>query len=190
MALSTDTTWGIFDSSGNSLFQSLSLTLISSSTRLSTASVEYHKEARVSDFPVEQGSFASYNKVETGANPVVVLCLSGSDSDRTTFFNTLETAVKSTDLYSIITPEITYIDYTLERYNYSRKNDRGATLITVEIALKQIRQVSAQYSNSTINAPQDPGATPSVDSGNVQGATATTATQTQSQSLLSQYFGN
>ena len=45
---------------------------------LSTNSVDFSKDTKVSDFPVEQGSFASYNKVETPASPIVTLCLTGS----------------------------------------------------------------------------------------------------------------
>ena len=120
-------TWGIFDSSGDSLFQALNISLISSSTRLSTASLEYHKEARVSDFPVEEGSFASYNKVEMPSAPIVVLCLSGSASDRQSFLNKIEAAVQSTGLYSVVTPEVTYINHTIERYTTPARVPRGQT---------------------------------------------------------------
>ena len=141
---------------------------------LSTNAVEYSKETRVSDFPIEQGGFASYNKVEAPAAPTVTLCLTGSEKNRRTFLDAIDAACKSTDLYSVVTPEVTYIDYSVERYNYQRRNSKGATLLLVEITLKEIRQVSAAYSISDkgqVDAPQDAGAAPQVDNGKVQAQT-------------------
>lgn len=177
--------WGIFDSFGNALadpsqFQGVFgdfLGTLGGST-VSTGAVDYIKETRVSDFPVEQGSFASYNKVELPASPVVTLCMSGSESDRSAFLNAIDAATKSTDLYSVATPEVTYIDYTIERYNYQRRSNRGATLLIVEIGLKEVRQVSALYTisaTSQIDTPKDSSATPQVDNGKVQAQTPGTS---------------
>ena len=38
-------------------------------TTVSTGALDYSKETKVADFPVERGGFASYNKVETAAAP-------------------------------------------------------------------------------------------------------------------------
>src|ERR1700744_5890140 len=79
--------WGIFDSSGNQLGgfgggTSIISSLVSQVTGartpvLSTLSFEWSRETSVANFPLEQGSFASYNKVQNPANPVVTLALSG-----------------------------------------------------------------------------------------------------------------
>jgi hypothetical protein len=164
--------WGIFDAKGTPLgnpsqFTGLIGDLLQSSV-LSTGSVDYSKETRVSDFPLERGGFASYNKVEMPAAPLVTLCLQGSEGDRRAFLEAVDKANKSTDLYSVVTPEITYINYSIERYNYSRRNSKGATLLIVEITLKEIRQVSALYTAKQIDEPKDAGATPQVDNGKVQ----------------------
>ena len=178
--------WGIYDQNGNPLIDTSGLTLFSSPTILSTLSVEYTKETRISDFPVEEGGFASYNKVEMPANPTVTLSLSGSESDRAAFLSAIDGACKSTALVSIATPEITYINYTFERYDYRRMSSRGCTLLTVEIHLKEIRQVLVQYSSTPINSPQNAGANPATDSGQVQPQTPSGSTQ---QSTLSKLMG-
>lgn len=175
------TRWGIYDANGKPLadprrFQGLAGELLNTlgGTTVSTGGLDYSKETRVSDFPVEQGHFASYNKVELPAAPVVTLCMSGNESDRKKFLDAIDTACKSTDLYSVVTPEVTYINYALERYNYQRRNNKGATLLIVEISLKEVRQVSAQYTVSNkgkVDAPKDAGATPQVDNGKVQAQT-------------------
>jgi hypothetical protein len=172
------TQWGVYDSSGQPLGDPSKFTgLIGAAfdsaglgTTMSTGGIDYSKETRVSDFPVEQGSFASYNKVELPANPLVSLCLTGSENDRRSFLDAIDQATKSTDLYSVVTPEVTYVDYAIERYNYQRRANRGATLLIVELSLKEIRQVSSLFTmaSSLINAPKDAGSTPKVDAGKVQ----------------------
>lgn len=172
--LQVGTQWGILDSTGKhladpSIFSSPVTTAIGSlgiGPVLSTNSVDYSKETRVSDFPIEKGSFASYNKVEMPASPTVTLCLGGTESDRTAFLTAIDSACKSTALYSVVTPEVTYANYSLERYNYQRRSDRGATLLLVEISLKEVRQVSAQYVKT--DKPKDPAAAPVEDGGKVQ----------------------
>jgi hypothetical protein len=183
-AFQVQTRWGIWDSNGNSLgdpakFSGLIggvLDSIGLGSTLSTNAVEYSKETRISDFPIEQGGFTSYNKVEMAASPMVTLCLTGSEKDRSTFLDAIDAAVKSTDLYSVVTPEVTYINYSVERYNYSRRSSKGATLLIVEITLKEIRQVSAQYSATNVDNPKDPGAAPTSDNGKVQAQTPNTST--------------
>lgn len=181
------TRWGIFDSKGKPLGDPAKFTgLVGNAldaaglgSTLSTNSVDYSKDTRVSDFPIEQGSFASYNKVETPASPIVTLCLTGSENNRRTFLDAIDKATKSTDLYSVVTPEVTYIDYSIERYNYSRRSSKGATLLIVEITLKEIRQVSSQYTQSNggqVDAPKDAGATPTADNGKVQAKAPDTST--------------
>lgn len=178
-ALQSASQWGIFDDDGNQIgvtaaSQSIlqQITGITGPT-LSTNAFEFTKETRISDFPVEEGGFASYNKVEMPANPIVTLALAGSETDRATFLNAIDAACKSTNLYSVVTPEVTYANYSLERYNYTRRAEHGATLLIVEISLKEIRQVSAAYSTvqTPINQPQNSAATPQTNSGNVQPAT-------------------
>jgi hypothetical protein len=169
--------WGIFDSKGKPLGDANNFVALESlglGATLSTGAIEFSKESRVSDFPVERGGFASYNKVEMPASPVVTLCFGGTEADRSAFLAAIDLASKSTDLYDVVTPEVTYAGYSVERYNYQRRSSKGATLLVLEVTLKEVRQVSAQHSQ--IAVPQDDGATPPVDGGKVQGKTPDTST--------------
>jgi hypothetical protein len=173
-ALQQTPKWGIFDQFGNQLginsnssgiLSAIGGTLLSQLTgsipaQLSTFSVEFSRETRVASFPLEQGSFASYDKAQMPANPVVTLMLQGSVNDRTTLLEALDSACISTDLYNVVTPEIIYTGYSVERYSYARKADRGVTLLVVEVSLKEIRQVTASYTTapSPIANPQNPAA--------------------------------
>jgi hypothetical protein len=188
-ALQLTPRWGIFDAAGNQLgvdasginpFLSVLVSQIGgdNSPVVSTLGVDYVKEMRVSDFPVEGGSFASYNKVELPANPLVTLTLAGSESDRTNFLNAIDAACKSTVGYNVVTPEVQYINYTLERYTYQRRASRGATLLIVDISLKEIRSVSAAFTTAAVPIlnPQNPAATPQTNNGVTQPAASDTST--------------
>lgn len=189
-ALQQTPRWGIFDIAGNQLgatdtstIRAVSGALLgeltgSAAPVLSTFGFDFMKETRVADFPLEGGSFASYNKVELPANPVVTLALSGSESDRTNFLNAIEAACRSTDLYLVITPEVAYVDYTIERYTYARRAQRGATLLIVEISLKEVREVQATFAQvaTPIVSPQNAAATPQVSNGMTQPTTPDVST--------------
>lgn len=181
--------WGIFDVDGNQLgidgnSDNPIITAITSQftgntpTVLSTFSFDFRKETKISSFPVEGGSFASFNKVELPANPIVTLVLDGSESDRTNFLSAIDAACKSTNLYSVVTPEITYANYSLLSYSYSRRASKGAKLIMVEVVLEEVRQVSAAFTTvaTPIVNPQDPGATPQTNSGMTQPTTPDVST--------------
>lgn len=189
-SLQQPVTWGIFDSdgdqlggvntSGNTILGSLEAQLTGASTPvLSTLSFDFTREAKVSDFPIEQGQFASYNKVQNPASPVVTLALSGSEGDRTNFLNAIDAACISTELYSVVTPEVKYINYSIERYTYTRRADRGVTLLVVEISLKEVRLVSATFTElqvMPITNPQNASATTITNNGMTQaGANDSTA---------------
>lgn len=177
-ALQIDSRWGIFDQNGTPLadpsqFSGLPSILINSAgfgSTLSTVSVEYMNESQVSDFPIERGSFASYNKAQSPGSATVNLAFMGTEADRNKFLDAIDGAAKSVDLYDVVTPEVTYVQYSLEGYTYQRRAEKGATLLVVELHLKEIRQVSAQYVNTQTQAtsPANPDATPRINSGKVQ----------------------
>jgi hypothetical protein len=206
-ALQQPSQWGIYDQFGDqfgiapdsqSTLQAIGSALLSQLTGgvptvLSTYDFEYRRETRISDHVVEKGKFASYNKVMLPANPVVTLILQGSQGDGTYLLNALEDACASTNLYSVVTPEYVYANYSLERFTYARKASRGVTLFIVEVSLKEIRQTTSALSNSPITAPQNAAATPQVSNGVTQPAAvpASTALQLKNgiSSMLTPYFG-
>jgi hypothetical protein len=196
-ALNQAPQWGIYDSSGNqlgllpnsqSILSAIAGTLLSqltgdNATVLSTFDVDFTKETKISDYPLEAGGFAAYNKAESPASPVVTLILDGDASDRTAFLNLINAACVGTDLYSVVTPEITYYNHSVERYRYSRKANKGLTLLIVEVFLKEIRTVTSTYSTVSIVNPINAAATPAESNG-------VTQTVAPDQSVLSQIAGS
>lgn len=139
---------------------------------VSTGGVEVVGEARPADFPVERGGFASYNKVLLPGQHSVRLIVSGDESTRAEFLAWMEGAVASTDLYVVVTPEMTYDSVTLERYNYARTASSGATIIIADLVLREVREVSARYARADksgqLGDVSTPDAAMPVDAGNVQ----------------------
>ena len=161
----------------------------------SVSSLEWHGEERISDYPVQNGEFSSYNKVKVpfdlrmvmtcqGLNVVqsalqtVTQSLNqalsniglafGQPMSRDAFLRQLDTMLESTDLYDVVTPDKVYQNVNLVAYNHAKKSDDGATLIKAELMFKEIRETGkAQYSTPIVST-SETAATP-VNLGTVVG---------------------
>jgi hypothetical protein len=133
---------------------------------------EYRNEWTISDYPVERGSFESYDKVATPYMARVRFSAGGSEGDRAAFLASIEAIAGDLNLYDVVTPEKVYVSANIIHYDYRRSADAGAGLLTVDVWLSEVRQTATM---GTQNA-QDPGASSQVNGGAVQ-PTAPTAAQ-------------
>lgn len=118
----------------------------------SVVSFDYKKDWRVAEYPQEEGAFQSYNKVQTPFDVRLRLTKGGTDEDRAAFFEALDKAQASLDLYDIVTPERTYSSASIEHVDYRRSASEGMGLITADVWLKEIR-VSATIAFSKTAQP-------------------------------------
>lgn len=87
--------WGIFGQNG------IPLLLVDNVT-----AIKHTSASKVANAPVEQGSFASYNKVEDPFTMTVQMTKgSGGVVMRGAFLALVDALAKSNDLYMVITPE-------------------------------------------------------------------------------------
>lgn len=132
---------------------------------------ENRNEFKVSDFPVQRGAFASYNKVSSPFEVTVRLIKSSTLEGRARFLQQVDSVLNTLDLYDVVTPERIYQNVNMTRYEVTRRSSQGAYFLAeVDVFFRQIIQVTAQYSASaaaTRNAEQ-PSARPSVSQGIVQ----------------------
>lgn len=106
----------------------------------SVISFEYKKENKISDYPVEQGSFASYNKVTSPFDArIIMTCTGQGKMSREAFIKAVEDMQKSLNLYTIITPDKVYTSVNLESHNYKRTSNQGVRLLTVEAIFSEVR---------------------------------------------------
>jgi len=120
--------WGVFSTEGKPVL-----------TPDSVVAVEYAKEWRGSDYPLEKGAFESYNKVTRPYEVRVTMSKGGTVTDRTNFLNALGTLAESLTLSNIVTPEQTYLNSNIQHTSYVRRSDNGAALIVAEISFIEIR---------------------------------------------------
>lgn len=129
--------WGIFHADGNPV-----------ALAESVVSMEFDNTMRVSNYPIEGGKFSSYNKVN---DPYVITlrmtCGLGVE-ERDAFIFSVESASKSLDLYTVVTPEATYFNANVTAVGYRRDSDNGANKITYDIRITEVREVAASaFSN-------------------------------------------
>lgn len=196
--------WGIYSATDNSPMYTPE-----AGETLSTFSFDYSRQTTVSTYPVEQGSFASYDKIWSPANPIVTLAFSGSESGKRNLLSILEAACLYPVLWNVYTPDAEYDGYTIERYSYRRMATKGATMLLIDVSLKEIKQVTASYSDvaaATVTPPsgntsssggsapttpnaQSPAAATPASNGQVQPATPSQSTTRQAWTFIRRALG-
>ncbi len=139
---------------------------------------EFKGEAKIASFPIEQGGFASYDKVQVPYDARIEMTKGGSISSRATFLNALELAKESLNLYTILTPELSIPNGNIVHYDYRRTSKSGFQLITVSVWVQEIRIAGTPAFSNTATPS---GAAPQ-NGGTVQ---PTTPTPSQSSAITS-----
>lgn len=186
--------WGVFSSGGQAV--------VTFDTFLS---IDFRKGWVLADFPLEQGAFQSYDKVQTPFDVRVKFASGGTLTNREQLLQSVDNIAGDLNLYTVVTPEAVYNSVNVQHYDYRRTNTNGNGLITVEMWLLEVRSASggqaatqnAQSANPvaanstttnvsnevfTNGAPPitnsfDPSGTTIVDTGSVQGIPVTAPNQ-------------
>lgn len=102
-------------------------------------SFEYKQDWTVADFPIENGGFQSYNKVQNPFIARVRFSTGGSLTQRQALLNSIAAIAGTTQLFDVVTPEQIYTNVNVTHYDYKRTASEGAGLIQVDIWLAQVR---------------------------------------------------
>lgn len=138
--------WGVFDAFGQPVAVADSI-----------VSFDYRNGSKISDYPVEQGAFASYNKVANPFDVRVRMTCGGSVQRRALFVAQLDIAAASLGLYTVLTPEMVYASVNVEGLDYRRESSNGAGIIIADVYLREVRQnITAAYSAPKAAASADP----------------------------------
>ena len=137
--ISASPTWGVFQPGSNTPAVVVDSVIEAAASR----------ESPVSEYRLETGSFASYNKVQKSFAAPLVLAKGGTEAERTAFLIWLKNAVNTTTLFDVRWPEGAWSSATLEAYRISRHSHSGVTVIYAECIFKEVRQVPALYYNSS-----------------------------------------
>ena len=124
-------------------------TLITFTTMLE-ANVQ--SDSAVLEEPLEQGSFAAFNRVQYSDVFRVKLAIEGDAADLQKAQETLKELKSGTDTFSLVTPDYEYENLTLESYDYMRNQRQGNGLLIVDMRIKEIREV--QTGTATLTTAQ------------------------------------
>lgn len=138
----------------------------------SVLAFEYRGDARISDYPVEEGGFRSYNKVLQPFDIRMKMTCSGAGTltsgsvslssgisagmTRETFLGTLEAMKASLLTFNVVTPDFVYKSLNLVHFDYKRTNAEGVTLLTAEVFMREVMQtVEASYKTVSTDSAAD-----------------------------------
>lgn len=138
---------------------------------------DYRGESKVASKPVEKGGFASYNKSASPDIVNVALGKTGKPTELTALLDALQQLRDSVDLVSVVTPEKTFLDYSLEAFDYQRSASAGVDRLLVSLRLVEVKQVSPDYTSEQIPAPKKASDKASVNAGKQQPQDADEATR-------------
>jgi len=157
--------WGIFDADNNLVIAAEVV-----------VDIDFSKDYKNATYPMEDGTFASYNKVETPYEGKIVFAQGASLDDRTGFLAEIDQVIATLELYTVVTPEAVYENANITHYSYRREARRGAFVLLVDVRFQEIRNIDATAfapgTADTSSMPtQDNGTTQPTDPTPIQNAT-------------------
>lgn len=120
--------WGLYDEDGNLAINPTSF-----------LGLENRNSTWISNYPLEEGAFESFNKVADPFDLVVGMACGGNLGERADFLARVKELAASLTLFRLVTPEETFDSVNIQRYDYARKTHNGASLIIVNLYLVEIR---------------------------------------------------
>lgn len=136
--------------------------------------LEMTAEGKVVSTPIEQGSFASYNKVASPTGIRATLAVEGELGDLQSVVDRLFELKDGTELVNFVTPVREFQKYTLEKFSYQQAAEKGVNVLYVEINLSEIKEVEPQYTDTKAPAPitpkgaKNPASASTIDKGRQQ----------------------
>lgn len=128
----------------------------------------------VSDFPVEKGGFAAYNKVATPFDARVRFAAGGTMEARLALLSSLEAIAGTTQLFDVVTPEKVFPNATIVHHDHRRAPNEGLGLLIVDVWLLEVRETAtATAGKATASA----DAATQVNGGSVQATPSSAPTR-------------
>lgn len=153
LGIHTLSEWGIFRDGVQALPEAESI-----------VSFGYKQDWSISDYPVQDGGFQSYDKVQLPFDARVKVSSGGSEAARRALIDALDLIANSLNLFDIVTPEKVYTSVNVTHVDYHRTATNGVGLIVADVWFIEVRVAStAAFSNT-----QQPGEAGQQSGGNVQ----------------------
>jgi hypothetical protein len=134
-------------------------------------SFAYKQDWAVADYPVEQGGFESYDKVNTPFRAQIQFVAGGSEANREALLDSIAAIADELTLFDAVTPEAIYPSINIDGYDYRRTSRNGLGLMIVNVNIIEIRE---DQSNNFQNTAEPSGAA-ALPTGNIQAVPFTNA---------------
>jgi len=135
----TGAKWGFVGATGQSII-----------TPDSFIDFEYREERKIPTYPIEGGSFASYNKVALPFDVrVTVSCNGNGAMTKENFLSAIEQLMNSLTLINVITPNFTYQNCNLVHVDYRREAKQGVSLIIAQLWFQEVKIAQAAVPTTT-----------------------------------------
>lgn len=130
--------WGVFDQGGSPviIFDTV-------------VKVEYRQGWVIADFPLEQGAFESYDKVQTPYDVRIRFAAGKNVENRKALIQSVKERAGDLNLYTVITPEDVLPSVNVQHFDYVRTRENGLGVLQLELWLLQIRINSSQSTQVT-----------------------------------------
>ena len=155
--------WGIFSTAGAVLVQTDSV-----------VEMDYVGDSNIPTYPIEQGGFLSYNKVQMpytatltmarGSGGIVgdISAFIGSATGRSAFLAQLEALKTGLTLVNVVSPDKVYTSANVTHYEVDRSAETGVSVITARVTIEEVR-VTASSATTNTTLPNQFGQTASVN---------------------------
>lgn len=133
------------------------------------AAFDFKRDWSISNYPVEEGAFQSYNKVQIPYDARLRFVAGGDLANRQKLLRSIENIAGDLLLYDVVTPERTWLGMNVTHYDYRKSAANNLGMLTVDVWLEEVRvTATAEFANV-----KSPSAAGQVNGGTVQPAPAT-----------------
>ena len=115
----------------------------------------YSNQNNVVQYPIEQGSFATYNKQNNPFDLEVAIVKNGLNFpfQKRDFIKTLKKYADGALLVDVVTPSGTYLNCTISGLSFENNAEEWADAIKANLTVKEIRQITGLNTEiKTLNA--------------------------------------
>lgn len=127
----------------------------------------YRQDWSICNYPLEQGAFESYNKVQMPFDIRMRFAAGGSLANREALLASIAAIAGTLNLYSAVMPESVYPNVNVMHYDFRRTSVNGLGLMVIDVWCQEIR-VTTQSAGSAVASPS---AADQINGGTVQGYT-------------------
>lgn len=154
--------------------------------------ISVNENSNLPSEPIEQSSFATYNRIIEPLDIKTRLGIQGYPSKIQSVIDRLSEMRKGTEKVSLITPSASYENLMLQSFDYRKDNHSGHNVLLVDLTLKEVREVPTTVTTSSVTEPTPPkvsaesakdgSCASSVDAGEAQAHTPSSSESASAQS--------